>query len=98
MHSCATWIAHLHVQTIAACLRTLVHSPTAPALCPPHADVLQAAAADEAKAAQLTWPLRVRMALDAARGLLYLHRHSPPIIHRDVKSPNLASLAACGVQ
>jgi serine/threonine protein kinase len=28
-------------------------------------------------------------ALDAATGLLYLHRRSPPIIHRDVKSPNL---------
>ncbi|EFN53893.1 hypothetical protein CHLNCDRAFT_13716, partial [Chlorella variabilis] len=24
-----------------------------------------------------------------ARGLLYLHRRSPPIIHRDVKSPNI---------
>lgn len=28
-------------------------------------------------------------ALDAATGLLYLHRHSPPILHHDVKSPNL---------
>jgi serine/threonine protein kinase len=28
-------------------------------------------------------------AADAARGLLYLHTASPPIIHRDVKSPNL---------
>ncbi|KAI7844896.1 hypothetical protein COHA_001545 [Chlorella ohadii] len=28
-------------------------------------------------------------ALDAASGLLYLHRRSPPIIHRDIKSPNL---------
>ncbi len=23
------------------------------------------------------------------RGLVYLHRHSPPIIHRDLKSANL---------
>ncbi|KAL4422525.1 hypothetical protein ABPG75_008722 [Micractinium tetrahymenae] len=52
-------------------------------------DVLQGAAQDGVKAAELTWPLRLRMALDAARGLLYLHRHSPAIIHRDVKSPNL---------
>ena len=35
-------------------------------------------------------------ALDAARGLLYLHRRSPPIIHRDVKSPNiLVRLPSC---
>ncbi|KAL4444033.1 hypothetical protein ABPG75_011770 [Micractinium tetrahymenae] len=40
-------------------------------------------------AAQLTWPVRLRMMLDAATGLLYLHSCSPPIIHRDCKSPNL---------
>ena len=28
-------------------------------------------------------------ALDAAKGLLYLHSCNPPIIHRDLKSPNL---------
>ena len=28
-------------------------------------------------------------ALDAAKGMLYLHAHSPPIIHRDLKSANL---------
>jgi hypothetical protein len=28
-------------------------------------------------------------ALDAAKGMLYLHAHAPPIIHRDLKSPNL---------
>ncbi len=29
------------------------------------------------------------MALDAAKGLLYLHSHKPVILHRDLKSPNL---------
>lgn len=33
-------------------------------------------------------------ALDASKGMLYLHQHSPPIIHRDLKSPNLVRLAA----
>jgi hypothetical protein len=28
-------------------------------------------------------------ALDAAKGMLYLHSHSPPLLHRDLKSPNL---------
>jgi serine/threonine protein kinase len=29
------------------------------------------------------------MASDGAKGMLYLHARSPPIIHRDLKSPNL---------
>ncbi|CAM9104620.1 unnamed protein product [Discosporangium mesarthrocarpum] len=29
------------------------------------------------------------MALDVARGMSYLHAHRPPIIHRDLKSPNV---------
>ncbi|XP_011625984.1 serine/threonine-protein kinase CTR1 isoform X2 [Amborella trichopoda] len=32
---------------------------------------------------------RLRMALDVAKGMNYLHRHNPPIVHRDLKSPNL---------
>lgn len=27
--------------------------------------------------------------MDAAKGMLYLHTHDPPILHRDLKSPNL---------
>lgn len=29
--------------------------------------------------------LRLHMALDAAKGMLALHQHSPPIVHRDLK-------------
>ena len=29
------------------------------------------------------------MALDGARGVLYLHSFNPPILHRDLKSLNL---------
>ena len=57
-------------------------------------DVLRAASQNEAAAAALTWPRRLGLALDAARGMLALHTHSPPIVHRDLKSPNLLVDAA----
>ncbi|KAL4427896.1 hypothetical protein ABPG75_001985 [Micractinium tetrahymenae] len=37
----------------------------------------------------LTWVRRLSMALDAAKGMLALHAHNPPILHRDLKSANL---------
>ncbi|XP_057525017.1 receptor-like protein kinase HSL1 [Amaranthus tricolor] len=38
----------------------------------------------------LDWPSRKKIAMDAAKGLCYLHNDcSPPIIHRDVKSSNI---------
>lgn len=38
---------------------------------------------------QLDWVRRINMALDAAKGMLYLHMCHPPILHRDLKSANL---------
>lgn len=38
---------------------------------------------------KMSWKLKLSIAIDTARGLNYLHQHSPPIIHRDLKSPNL---------
>ena len=35
------------------------------------------------------WLRRLGMVLDAAKGMQYLHSCNPPIIHRDLKSPNL---------
>ena len=32
---------------------------------------------------------KLLMALDIARGMNYLHSCRPPIVHRDLKSPNL---------
>ena len=36
-----------------------------------------------------TYDLILTCALQAARGMLYLHSHTPPICHRDLKSSNL---------
>ncbi|CAK7349609.1 unnamed protein product [Dovyalis caffra] len=38
---------------------------------------------------QLDERRRLKMALDAARGMNYLHNCTPMIVHRDLKSPNL---------
>ncbi|CAJ2653707.1 unnamed protein product [Trifolium pratense] len=38
----------------------------------------------------MTWSTRVKIALDVARGLEYIHDHSVPVyIHRDIKSDNI---------
>ena len=38
----------------------------------------------------ISWAARIKVALDAARGLEYLHKYAgPPIIHRDIKSSNI---------
>lgn len=38
----------------------------------------------------MSWTSRIKVALDAARGLEYLHVYaSPPVIHRDIKSSNI---------
>ncbi|KAL0307796.1 UNVERIFIED_CONTAM: Receptor-like protein kinase HSL1 [Sesamum calycinum] len=42
------------------------------------------------KSSLLDWPIRFKVALDAAEGLSYLHHDcAPPIVHRDVKSNNI---------
>lgn len=38
---------------------------------------------------QLDEKKRIRMALDVARGMNYLHNCNPVVVHRDLKSPNL---------
>jgi small GTP-binding protein len=38
---------------------------------------------------ELLWPLRLRIAMDVAKGMAFLHNSRPPIIHRDLKSPNV---------
>lgn len=51
--------------------------------------VLRRGRGSSTHAALLDWPKRLNMAMDAAKGMLHLHLCDPPIIHRDLKSPNL---------
>ncbi|XP_047315825.1 probable serine/threonine-protein kinase PBL7 [Impatiens glandulifera] len=42
------------------------------------------------RSSTLNWGIRLRIALDCARGLEYLHEHTvPSVIHRDFKSSNI---------
>ncbi len=38
---------------------------------------------------RIPWRLRWRIALDVAKGMRYLHSYQPPIVHRDLRSPNI---------
>lgn len=47
-------------------------------------------AGDNLISLKLDWETRLGIALEAAKGLEYLHEHvSPPVIHRDFKSSNI---------
>jgi serine/threonine protein kinase len=35
------------------------------------------------------WVLKIKIALDVSKGILYLHSRDPIIIHRDIKSLNV---------
>lgn len=41
------------------------------------------------KATPLLPPARLRIAVDVAEGMLYLHTREEPVIHRDLKSHNI---------
>ncbi|KYQ93736.1 leucine-rich repeat-containing protein (LRR) [Tieghemostelium lacteum] len=37
----------------------------------------------------LSWPVILKIASDVASGMSYLHNSTPPLVHRDLKSPNI---------
>ncbi|XP_059157008.1 ephrin type-A receptor 3-like [Physella acuta] len=43
----------------------------------------------KANGQQLTWPQRIRLCLQVADGMAFLHSTKPPIIHRDLRCGNL---------
>ncbi|KAL8507051.1 hypothetical protein ACS0TY_017799 [Phlomoides rotata] len=51
------------------------------------------------KSGLLDWPIRFKIAVDAAEGMSYLHHDCvPPIVHRDVKSNNILLDAEYGAR
>ena len=52
-------------------------------------DILEASRQNRPNAPQITLQRRFKMALDTARGLMYLHSRKPHIIHRDLKPQNI---------
>lgn len=41
------------------------------------------------KEIEIDWHLRMKIAVDIAKGMTFLHTCDPPIVHCDLKSPNI---------
>ena len=44
---------------------------------------------------QLSWTIRIKVAIDAARGLSFLHNADNQVIYRDLKAANILLDAVC---
>ncbi len=44
---------------------------------------------DRRAQAELTWSKRLDMLRDVAAGMVFLHSRRPPVVHGDLRSPNL---------
>ena len=47
------------------------------------------------KCKPLSWTLRVKVALDAAKGLAFLHSDPVKVIYRDIKASNILLDSVC---
>lgn len=52
-------------------------------------DLVQRVQLSTTFATKFDWKRRINMAVGAARGMNYLHSKDPPVLHKDLKSPNL---------
>ena len=52
-------------------------------------EVLKACRGDPRTARRFTWEKRLAIAIDICCGMIFLHSQDPPILHRDLKSPNI---------
>ncbi len=68
-----------------------IRSASSPVVSPPASPM--ATSSSEISLFRYNWPLVLRIAADTAHALAYLHSLHPPVIHADVKSPNV--LLAC---
>lgn len=46
----------------------------------------------------LSWEIRIKVAIESARGLSFLHQSDPQIIFRDFKASNILLDSVCQVQ
>ena len=37
----------------------------------------------------MNWAVVLKLAMDIAQGMRFMHNFQPPLIHRDLKSPNV---------
>lgn len=86
-----TCLSKIHHQNVVSLLGYCIHGVTRFLVYEMmHNGSLESQLHGPSRGSALTWHLRMRVALDVARGLEYLHeRCNPPVIHRDIKSSNI---------
>lgn len=55
----------------------------------PSTHVTQTASPENCRHQELSWGKRLDMLRDVAAGMVFLHSRRPPVIHGDLRSPNL---------
>ncbi|KAK9281840.1 hypothetical protein L1049_004746 [Liquidambar formosana] len=85
------WLSKIRHQNIVSLLGYCIHGETRFLVYEMmHNGSLETQLHGPSNGSALTWHLRMKIAVDVARGLEYLHEHcNPPVIHRDLKSPNI---------
>ncbi|KAL7222400.1 hypothetical protein ACSBR1_024152 [Camellia fascicularis] len=85
------WLSKIKHQNIVSLLGYCIHGETRFLVYEMmHNGSLESQLHGPSHGSSLTWHLRMKIALDVARGLEFLHEHcNPPIIHRDLKSSNI---------